>query len=170
MKRRRVLDELDADIRDHIERETADNIDRGMTPDDARAAALRKFGNISLAREDARAVWIPVWFDQLLQDARYGLRMIRRRPAFSAVVMLSHAFFERWFRGDPGVVGRSVALNGRPTIVTGVLPRGFRVQLPPPPAFTGVQSGEVDLYRTSIVQPPGPPGPMAAVQLFNVIG
>ena len=59
MKRRHVLDDLDADIRDHIERETADNIERGMSPGDARDAALRTFGNIALAKEDARAVWIP---------------------------------------------------------------------------------------------------------------
>ena len=284
--KRKALDDLDTDIRDHLEREMADNIDRGMTPDDARAAALKRFGSIALAKEDTRAVWIPVWFDQLMQDVRYGLRMIRRTPAFSAVVMLtlalgiglttavfsvvnavlvrplsypnadrlvwiatpeersneelvmspdlmawrdqaqsldrlagffiggeridvgdevvqarvvaatdgfwdlagarpalgtvprpgeqgivlSHAFFERWFRGDPGVVGRAVPLNGRPTAVTGVLPPGFRVQLPPPPAWSGVQSGEVDFYRASIIQPPGPPGPATAVQLFEVIG
>src|SRR5437588_6685702 len=89
--KRDALDDLDADVRDHIERETADNIDRGMTPDEARAAALKKFGNTALAKEDARAVWIPVWFDQLVQDARYGLRMLRRTPAFSAVVMLTLA-------------------------------------------------------------------------------
>jgi putative ABC transport system permease protein len=287
MRRRRSLDDLDEDIRDHLARETDENIARGMTPADARDAALRKFGNVALAKEDTRAVWIPVWFDQLLQDARYGLRMIRRTPGFSAVVMLtlalgialttavfsvvnavlvrplsypaadrlvwiattdthrskdelvlspdlaawreqaqsldrlagffvggepidvgdevvqariagvtdgfwdlagvrpalgavprpgeegivlSHAFFERWFRGDPAVVGRSVALNGRPTAVTGVLPRGFRAQLPPPPAWSGIESGDVDFYRASIVRPPGPPGRTAAVQIFSAIG
>ena len=41
MKGRRHLDALDDDIREHLERETQDNIDRGMTPEDARAAAHR---------------------------------------------------------------------------------------------------------------------------------
>ena len=79
-RRRRSLDGLDEDIRDHLERETQDNIDRGMTPDEARAAAVRAFGNVTIARWKTRsAVWIPVWFDQLMQDARYGLRMLPAR-------------------------------------------------------------------------------------------
>jgi predicted permease len=89
--RRRSLDGLDDDVRDHIERETQDNIDRGMAPDEARDAARRAFGNVTMAMEDTRAVWIPVWFDQLAQDARYGLRMLSRTPAFSAVVILTLA-------------------------------------------------------------------------------
>jgi predicted permease len=81
------LSDLDADIRDHIERETQDNIDRGMADDEARYTALRKFGNVTLVREDTRSVWIPIWLDQFGQDARYALRTIRRAPGFAAIAV-----------------------------------------------------------------------------------
>src|SRR5580700_1376030 len=58
MKRReRMLAELDQEMREHIEIETRDNIERGMTPDEAHYAALRKFGNVTRAQEEAREVW-----------------------------------------------------------------------------------------------------------------
>ena len=51
-RRKRMLADLDQDIRDHLERETQDNIDRGMSPEDARHAALRKFGNVARVKEE----------------------------------------------------------------------------------------------------------------------
>src|SRR5687767_6163238 len=90
MKKHPLYD-LDADIRDHIERETQDNVERGMSPEDARRAALRAFGNVTLVREDARAVWVPVWIDQFRQDVRYACRTIRRAPGFAAIVVGSSA-------------------------------------------------------------------------------
>ena len=56
-RRRRMMEDLDQEIRDFIQRETQDNIARGMAPQEARYAALRKFGNVVRVKEETWEVW-----------------------------------------------------------------------------------------------------------------
>lgn len=87
MPRNRYLAALDDEIRDHLDAEIEDNIARGMSPGEARTAALKRFGNITAIREEAFNVWNPVWIEQLLQDTRYAIRTLRRNWGFTVVVI-----------------------------------------------------------------------------------
>jgi predicted permease len=85
------LDELDREIREHIDAETQDNIARGMPEDEARAAAIRKFGNVTRVKEDVRDVWMPRWLDYLRQDWRDAVRRLAHQPAFASLIILTLA-------------------------------------------------------------------------------
>src|ERR1035437_3553647 len=91
MKRRRLEEELERDIADHIAMETEENIARGMSPAEARLAALRKFGNVALVKEDTRSVWAWTALDTWYADLRHALRRMRRSPGTAALAVLSLA-------------------------------------------------------------------------------
>jgi putative ABC transport system permease protein len=90
-RRKRMMEALDQDIRDFIERETQDNIDRGTPPDEARYIALRKFGSVTRVQEETREVWSLVWLEQLWQDVRIAFRSMLKSPGFVAVAVLTLA-------------------------------------------------------------------------------
>src|ERR1700733_2560833 len=90
-RRKRMLEDLEQDIRHHLETETQDNIERGMSAEEARRAALRKFGNVTRVKEETWGVWNLVWVEQLLQDARFGLRTLWRSPGLTLAAVLAIA-------------------------------------------------------------------------------
>jgi hypothetical protein len=64
---------------------------QGMTPQDAGHAVRRQLGNVTLMREESRAVWIWPWLESVWQDAAYAMRTLRRKPGFTLVAVLALA-------------------------------------------------------------------------------
>lgn len=72
---------------------TQDELERaGLPPAQAEAESRRRMGNVTLAREDARDVWIVRWIDSLRRQLRFGMRGLRREPTFAATAILTLAF------------------------------------------------------------------------------
>ena len=84
---RERLDEIES----YVQIETDENVARGMPPEEARAAARRKFGNSTRIREEIYMMNTIAFLDTLVRDVRYGLRTLRRNPMFTAVALLTLA-------------------------------------------------------------------------------
>jgi predicted permease len=90
--RRRQLDrELNDELASHIAMETSLRMQEGESPEAARQAALRQFGNLGLVAEVTRSKWGFTWIEHALNDARYAARSFARTPLFSAIVMITLA-------------------------------------------------------------------------------
>jgi len=89
--RRRVYDELSAEIREHIEEKIEELVACGMPRKEAEHAARREFGNVTLTEEDGRNVWRWTSIEDLVLDVRYSLRTLRLNPVFTAVALLTIA-------------------------------------------------------------------------------
>jgi putative ABC transport system permease protein len=77
------------ELESHLDIETDENIARGMAPDEARYAAERRLGNRLQIREEIYLMNTIGWLDTLWQDVRFGARLLRRTPGFTAVAVLS---------------------------------------------------------------------------------
>ena len=82
---------LGEEMRLHRELREQEEIERGLSPKEAHYAARKDFGNDLVLREESRDMWGWNWLENFLQDARYGLRQLRRNLGFTTVVVLTLA-------------------------------------------------------------------------------
>jgi len=91
IRRRRMEDELREELQFHLAEEAGERQADGLPADQARWAARRDLGNMTLLREDTRTLWSWILLEQLAQDIRYGLRTMAANKTFSAMAILSLA-------------------------------------------------------------------------------
>jgi len=90
-QRRRREEELREELQFHLAEEADERQADGISEDEAKWAARRDLGNVTMLREEARSLWSWMLLEQLAQDLRYGLRMMGASKTFSAMAILSLA-------------------------------------------------------------------------------
>lgn len=83
--------DLNDELQHHLDLKTQENVEAGMTPEEARYAALRAFGGVEQRKEECRDADRLRRLEDLIQDLQYGLRQLRHNPGFTAVAVITLA-------------------------------------------------------------------------------
>src|SRR5262245_50874345 len=91
LSRRRRYNELAESIREHLEEKIEDLMEDGLSREEATRRARREFGNVTLIEERSREVWQWPRLESLIQDLRFGARMLMKNPGFTLIIALTLA-------------------------------------------------------------------------------